>query len=137
VALLEDRLVGAEAVERDDRRARVEVRHRVPLRHARPGAAAVASQDDGRDVRELRDHELGQGAAVEVGPVEAEEGEVAPDERADMVVADRPRHGAVRVKVLGQRAEVPPVRLLVYGLGEVRVPDQVLEVEELAGEEDV
>jgi hypothetical protein len=40
------------------------------------------------------------------------------------------------VEVLGKDAEVPPVRLLVDRLAEVGVPDEVLEVEELAGEVD-
>jgi hypothetical protein len=137
VALLEDGLVGAEPVQREDRGARVEVGHRVPLRRPVPGAPPVAAQDDRRDVGELRDHELGHRPAVEVGPVEAEEGQVARHQRADVVVADRARGRPARVEVLGQRAEVPAVRLLVDGLREVGVPDEVLQVEELAGEEDV
>jgi hypothetical protein len=128
---LHDRLVGGQAVEDDVDRPRVVARHQAPGIGAVPAVAQVAAQDHRRDVRELGEHELDRRAALDVGPVEDEERQVAADQGADVLVADPAGPGAARLQVLGQLAQVPAVRALVDRLGQVRVADQVLQGVEL------
>jgi hypothetical protein len=104
--LLHDPIVD-QALHVQRHRARVEARHQVPRIAAAliPRTAKVAAQDHRRDVGELREHELHDGAAIELRAVEVEEREVAFEERANVLVPDGLRVQAAEFEVLGEAAE--------------------------------